>query len=287
MMAIRTLMSSLIDYAGLFPPAKLDMQTAVRNYAGYCASSDAWALGRFIVPAGRLAEFDEAARLLSAPAAWKLSVLISDDAADDVRKVKEFHARGNPAALDTIECKIINLEAAFALLPEGPIVYFELPNTAELVNSIALLAEHGARAKIRTGGVAADAFPDTNQVADFLLLCAKYHIAFKATAGLHHPLRSAHPFTYEAESASGMMHGFLNVFLAAALAHLGAEKADIVSMLEERSTAAFVFDDEGVHWHRHHFPVGELAEVRQHFAISFGSCSFTEPMEDLKALGWL
>lgn len=282
MTAIRTLMSGLIDYAGLFPPANLDMKAAVENYAAYRAGGNAWALGRFIVPAVRLAEFEQACSPLQV-SGWKLSVLVSGDVADDVSRIEEFRARGETAIVDAIECKAIE----FVSLPENVITCFEVPLVPGFEDSIALLAKHGGRAKVRAGGVTAAAFPSANQVVDFLRCCAKLRVPFKATAGLHHPLRSRHPFTYEVDSASGEMHGFLNVFLAASLAYFEAAPAAILAILEELSPAAFTFDRESVRWREHRITAEKLAEVRQQFAISFGSCSFTEPIAELKTLGWL
>lgn len=291
MTAIRVLMSGLIDYAGLFPPAKLDMQAAVQNYAAYRSGHEAWALGNFIVPAGRLAEFEVTPK---PPIPWSLSVLLSGGAAAeiaaDVRKMEELLSRNSGATVHAIECKARDagaVEAVLALLPEDVPAYFELPLGEGSKDCIAVLAARGARAKIRTGGVTAAAFPDTNQVLDFIECCAFLNVPFKATAGLHHPLRSRRPLTYEENSASGVMHGFINVFLAAALAYLGADRAEILTLLEEQSASAFVLEDDGVRGHGHRITVEQLSEVRQRFAISFGSCSFTEPLHDLKALGWL
>ena len=54
-------MAGLTDYAGLFPPAELGMREAVRNYAEYLNGPDSACLGRFIVPADRIDEFEIAA----------------------------------------------------------------------------------------------------------------------------------------------------------------------------------------------------------------------------------
>src|SRR4051794_24195354 len=83
MKAVDALLTGLIDYAGLFPPASQDMRTAVQSYSSYLISADRQALGRFIVPLARLAEFESATRdlLPRGPEAepWRLSVLIGDD----------------------------------------------------------------------------------------------------------------------------------------------------------------------------------------------------------------
>src|SRR5262245_66189313 len=128
------------------------------------------------------------------------------------------------------------------LTPANLTPYFEIPigdGLAELIKSI---AETGARAKVRTGGVAADAFPSSFDLARFIKICAEEDVPFKATAGLHHPLRSVNKLTYAPESESAMMHGFLNVFLAAAFAQSGMDVDRLVEMLEEKTPEAFRFD---------------------------------------------
>ena len=58
---LRALLHHVVDYAGLFPPAKLDMQPTVDNYAAALAGADQWMLGRLIVPVKRLDEFEACA----------------------------------------------------------------------------------------------------------------------------------------------------------------------------------------------------------------------------------
>jgi len=97
-------------------------------------------------------------------------------------------------------------------------------------------------------------------------------------------LRSMHRFTYSPESPSGLMHGFLNVFLAAAFLRAGMETGLAVQLLAEQSSRAFHIDLDGVGWREHRLSRDEIAAARRKFAISFGSCSFTEPIEDLRSL---
>jgi len=104
----------------------------------------------------------------------------------------------------------------------------------------------------------------------------------KATAGLHHPLRR---FAPEVETT---MHGFLNVFVGAVLAH--AERlgpGEIVPILEDEDPTSYCFDDEGLSWRDRHVSTAGIAAARRELAVSFGSCSFDEPVEDLQDLGLL
>ena len=146
------------------------------------------------------------------------------------------------------------------------------------------MAGCGRRAKIRTGGETADKFPALENVVGFIRLCAAANVPFKATAGLHHPLRSVHRFTYQPDSPSGVMHGFVNIFLAAAFVRAGMETKLAVQLLEEQSADAFHFSADGVDWRQHRLSQREIAAARRSFAVSFGSCSFTEPIDDLKSL---
>ena len=121
------------------------------------------------------------------------------------------------------------------------------------------------------------AFPPIADVATFLRACKKAGVAFKATAGLHHPLRCVKPLTYAPDAPTGTMHGFLNVFLAAAL----LDHAD--EILREEHPDAFAFDDDGASWRGHRVST-ELARDEPRLRDVVGSCSFEEPIGDLRAL---
>ncbi len=191
-----------------------------------------------------------------------------------------------PRRVPVCELKVASAAEAAPMLdvlPEGVTAYFELPIDADP----APLAKGRGRAKVRTGGLTPDAFPAPADLARFLYRCAKARVPFKATAGLHHPIRSVQRCTYEPDSPTALMHGFVNVFLAAALLWHGGSAGDAIATLEEESPAEFHFDDEAVQWHTHRLTVAQLREAREQFAISFGSCSFEEPIADLQRLGWL
>lgn len=298
--ALAPLLRQLIDYAGLFPPASLSMAQSLSNYAAYSRSEWSWILGRFIVPVARLDEFEEAfaelPRSMSAAddMTWRLSVLLSSDVGGDVARIREFEFNNREAkagsrgklVIESVEVKISSCDDVVrlsAIIPAGLETYYEVPLPIS-GECIAALAECGARAKIRTGGETADKFPAAESVIEFIRLCAAANVPFKATAGLHHPIRSAHRFTYDPESPSGMMHGFLNVFLAAAFLRAGMETKRAVQLLEEESARNFEFDLDGITWQGHRLSQREIASARNDFAMSFGSCSFTEPIDDLRSL---
>jgi hypothetical protein len=296
-LSLQDFLTGLIDYAGLFPPASLEMSAAVRNYAAYRRSENARWLSRFIVPVARLEEFELAASIepgnVSERETWFLSALAGDDLRADLKKILEFNEKDRPERdihIDAIEIKAAGaagIEAATNLIPGTLAAFFEIPISDDPTESIRAIGAASARAKARTGGVTADAFPSSFDLARFIKICAEEDVPFKATAGLHHPIRSVNKLTYEPNSGTAMMHGFLNVFLAAAFAYGGMQVEELVELLEEKSPAAFEFDNGGVIWRGRMVVRGQLRNARSLFALSFGSCSFEEPVEDLKKINLL
>jgi hypothetical protein len=290
----KQVLRGIIDYAGLFPPAGLGMAETVRNYAAYSKSPEAWVLSRLVVPALRLEEFAHAAGELDADAidVWSLSVLLIPNSESDIAKAASFpdsclRKTGVRVAIDCVETKASVAEEIRVIaktLPPEWTSYFEIPIGADIVELIDAIREVGACAKIRTGGLTGDAFPSVQQIANFVRTCAAQNVRFKATAGLHHAIRSVHPFTYEKQSPSGCMHGFLNLLLATALARAGLNESAIVGLLGEERADAFVFEETDVRWNSHSISYGDLVRARETLFVSFGSCSFTEPITELRAM---
>jgi hypothetical protein len=137
---------------------------------------------------------------------------------------------------------------------------------------------------VRTGGVTVDAFPRSGKLLDFIVGCRRERVPFKATAGLHHAVRGSYRLTYEPNSPAGTMYGFLNVFLAAALVWAGDDEATALALLEERDASALAFSDDAITWRGRRITAEELRAARDAFAISFGSCSFREPVDQLARL---
>jgi hypothetical protein len=277
MSAIRALLSDLIDYAGMFPPAGLEMAEAVRNYDAYRRGEYGWALGRFVVPAARLDELSVYGR--GDP--MGLTVLgiphesISDESIPNV---------------ETIELKATQsseIEAAVSRLPANAIAYIEISANENGDKLIPELARHQARAKVRTGGVTESAFPRSQDLIPFIANCKRAGVSWKATAGLHHPVRGVYRLTYEPDSPSCVMHGFVNLFLAAAVLNTGGSEDEALAILDETSINAFDFTQDVIRWRSAAFTTAQIRNMRQNFAISFGSCSFEDPISDLKALDWL
>ncbi len=296
MRSLRELLAEIVDYAGLFPPAALTMEQAVGNYEEYLHSPEAWMLGRFVVPASRLEELEGAAKDLWSRGEgppWALSVLAGDDPAAAAGAITAFQQRhaGGRARVSAIEAKAVSapeVRQSLDTLPDGIPVFFELPVGGNLAELVVALAEAGGLAKIRTGGITEQAFPAVGEVAGFIAACARSSVPFKATAGLHHPIRGEYRLTYEPESACGKMFGFFNVFLSAAFLFAGElGEASLPDLLLEPDPGAITFSDAGVSWRNHHLGAAQLGESRRRFALSYGSCSFAEPVQDLKGLSLL
>jgi hypothetical protein len=288
----RALLASLVDYAGLFPPAGLSMPEAAAEYARWRRSPEAWMLGRFVLPAARL---DELASVLGdveperdgSRDPWPLSVLLGPGPAGAGRVAPGAAGAGGRARIDTVELKAETegeIDAALDALPAAVVAYVELPAAGDPAPLLAVLHERGARAKVRTGGVRPAAIPTPAEVARFIAACSAAGVPFKATAGLHHALRGVHPLSYASDAPRAAMHGFLNVFGAAALLHAGAG-AEPEAVLCDEDPSAFRLDADGLAWRQLRASTRKLAECRASLACSFGSCSFAEPVADLRALG--
>ena len=283
MTATEAALRRVIDYAGLYPPAGLDMRSAVQNYLAFRGLPHAWMLGRFIVDMAKLDELRDAAadELADLP----LSVIAPADF--DARVMARRREDG--CRIESIEFKCdepLKIARMREHVPEDLECYFEIPAQQACTGAIDALAAVNARAKLRMGGVVTEAFPTSAAVAERMETLADRSVSFKATAGLHHPVRSEHGLTYAEDSPSGTMHGFLNLLCAAAVLRFGGGRAEAVRVLEERDANAFAITRDSIAHHGRTWDTVALSEVRKFF-VSFGSCSFTEPTSDLEALGWL
>lgn len=286
---VHAMMREAIDYAGLFPPAALGMDDAVRNYAAYRRGPHAWMLGRFVLPVARLEEL--AAASATAPvadgAAWPLSVIAR---AADASALAAFNARyGRRLHIDTVEAPPVAEAGVAALAALSPTyaVYAEVDITRDPAPVIAELARHGLRAKVRTGGVKAEAIPSPGDVARFIAACHAARVPFKATAGLHHAWRAVYPLTYAPDAPRGTMFGFANVLLADAAATGGAAADELAAILAA-AEGDFALEDAGaVLPSGRAVPAALIEATRAGGLQSFGSCSFDEPVAELTERGLL
>lgn len=347
--SVRALMAGIVDYAGLFPPATLPLDEALRNYDQYRRSEHAWMLGRFICPAGRLDDITPYESLLADGRPWSFSVLgrggeeadsfieglVEDFALIDafVKRhpgrvyVDALEVRLPPAVIrrtDDDDIRALLMRAAETIgrgARQDVDPFLEIPLWDRLSSRsldtpwpetldriIPALAEHNREwrgeqcgpmgAKIRTGGVEADQFPTIEQVAGWIARCAAEGVPFKATAGLHHPFR------HYSDAVGTRMHGFVNLFLAATLAHRDRNQAAdnhsgelprptwlqteaLQGLLADESAGSFSAEPGTLGWRDARVTVEEIRRARASLAISFGSCSFTDPIADLQAAGLL
>lgn len=291
--ATQAVLAGLIDYAGLFPPAGLAMPEAVRNFARYQRRDDHWALGRFVLPASRLEEFEAAVGTLSEAdrlgTRWPLTALLGQDHAADLERLAEFGERnghGGPEVM-SLEARAgapDAIPAIRSLVPMRYELFLELPLEGDLPALLAAVKAAGAEAKVRTGGIRVGDIPEPEAVLEFLAGCARLRLPFKATAGLHHPLRGRAPLTYVAGCDTAVMFGYLNVLAAAAaLWHRRpAEEAHAWLLADDRQ--AFRVRPDGLRWQAFHLDRATLAATRRDFMRSIGSCSFTEPLDEIGPL---
>ena len=300
--SLRALLDRSIDYAGMFPPCSLALEPALQNHANYVRSPEAWMLNGFVLPVEQfhatrqfLSEFDPVHLLRvaalgpkTANAAAFLDALYEADAA--IRSFSKYD-------VDLISVSHLEmflpldvdspiLKEARVILGESPVFWEAPPERA--VQILALLSAHNSDEdeamfgyKLRTAGVTADAFPTSAQIARALVEPATHQLPIKFTAGLHHPIRQ---FRDEVKTK---MHGFLNVLGAAVLAAEHQWDADQAAMmLEDEDPGSFSFTDDFFAWRDWKIDMKRL-EYRRRFVRSFGSCSFDEPREDLRALNLL
>ena len=307
--AIDTLTSSVIDYAGTFPPASLELRLATAAYARACAGDAAWLLGRFVLAAGSLDRFEAPAIEPTAaadrpaeltPTPWPISVVVppvpSTPATavphpDLARRIAGFNDRWQGRAqIVAIEYPAVNdvaLDRLADAYDHTLEIFIEVPYGPDCRRRVCAIGARGLFLKLRAGGVARTAFPSVDELTDALCGCAEAGVTLKATAGLHHALRGSYPVTAEPLADTATMHGFLNVLFAAALAYRGASRSTIVSALAETDWNAFSFTLDQVAWRGHPVDRDALARFRRCFFRAFGSCSFDDPVRELRTAGLL
>ncbi|HLW35839.1 MAG TPA: hypothetical protein VKS98_09285 [Chthoniobacterales bacterium] len=298
--SLRALLTRSIDYAGMFPPCSLELEPALKNQGEYVRSGDSWMLSAFVLP---VAKFGAAGELLShfdKQHPLRVSALgpKTENAATfqaELRNVVEaIHSlrqqHGDLVSVVQLEMFVPSdvdagkLNETAAVLSDLKIqAFWEAPAewAEQMIVSLGRMKQPSFGYKLRTGGVTADSFPSSVQIARAILASTKHHVPIKFTAGLHHPVRQ---FRDEVKTE---MHGFLNVLGAGVLsAEHHWDEAQTVDMLENQTAKSFEFHDTVFAWRDWEITLDRI-KARRKFVTSFGSCSFNEPREDLRALGVL
>jgi hypothetical protein len=298
--SLQALLKHSIDYAGMFPPCSFALEPALKNQADYVRCADAWMLNTFVLPTAAFAETESHLARFDPTTPLRISALgpKTADAAEFRKKLATtLAAISTLRARHTDRVSVVQLEMFLPAVLEfkswqdlGPEINAATVQTfwetapVDAERTIGSLGEHNSATglsfgyKLRTGGVTADAFPKSEEIARALLASARHNVPIKFTAGLHHPIRQFR------DEVQGKMYGFLNVLGAAVLAaeHSWDEKTTRL-MLEDENQRSFSFDAEIFAWREWNITAQDI-KARRKLVTSFGSCSFDEPREDLRAL---
>ena len=293
--SLLSLLDGVIDYAGLFPPANLEMADAVNRYLRYFQGTDSWIVGRFVCPSSRLIELlDVLDRVPTAPEIPVAVIGLPNSDLDgwyetlehDSKAMSAFVKRAGPrAAIEAYEVRIPghnHVESCANDLRsfQDVDVFVELPWGEELDDSLAALAQtEWLAGKARTGGLTAKDYPTAAEVAHFIHGAVALDLSFKLTAGLHYPLPRVDRET------GAQMHGFLNVLSACgfALEHDMSRK-ELEQVLLSNSTTDWKFEEKKITWRKYAITLDDIDDSRDLF-WSIGSCSFQDALDGLDALG--
>ena len=290
--AVTAAFSGLFDYAGLFPPAGLPLDEVCERYGGYRAGRHAWMLGRLIVPAERLAdvEHEAAQRGASAESPWPLSVLVgpavrSTAFAGDVIERHRRRTQVEVQAIEAVAGDPDEIAQIAAIWPATLERYIEIPADRDPASLMAALGSSGVLGKLRAGGLTADRFPSTGEVARFLARARTASVPIKATAGLHHAIRGDYRLTYTPDSDTGPMHGFVNLVLAATLVATGRIDENLAdACLDDDRPEVFKISGRAGSWLNGVVTYSEVAHARRSLLRAVGTCSFEEPVAEIEAL---
>ena len=312
----KSLLDGIIDYAGLFPPAKLPMDEALARFVEHRSSDDGWMLARFVCPAGRLEELEP---LISGADSSQLPITLSvlgrggdtlesflEAVNQDEKLMTAFSARlGDRVVVDAFEVRLPEAGGAAVAVNQASLrltrngsraltPFFEvsllgewrgrLPAAAAAVRDTDRKAGDHNRVglKIRCGGLDASAIPEVTAVAAAIATCRATGVLLKATQGLHHPFRHHDP------ELDTMVHGFINLFAASALTHVhDLPVRALIEIVDETDPEAFVIEADRLAWRDTEANADQVADARRAVLTSFGSCSFSEPREDLRILGFV
>jgi hypothetical protein len=274
------LFRSLFDDASLFPPAQLPMADAVSGHLRHQAAWYRDTSGPFACPDSKLIELSTAMTAANV-AELDLALVLPGGAAGLDAAVDAVFAEPR-LRLRSVELPVTPEDEAGAAVADaaavldrtplaGATAFIEIPPAHLTSGIVRFLTDCGYRAKLRTGGATAEAFPDELTLARCLAAVSTGRLALKCTAGLHHAVR------HRAADTGFEHHGFLNVLLAVTAALAGASTDAVAAELADADAAR-------VAGRAAQLTADEAAAAREIFT-SLGTCSTDEPIEDLVTLG--
>ncbi len=268
----------LIDYAGLFPPANLDLETVVKNYIHHREGPYSWMLGKLICPVSRLKEMGEILKQYGLKESIEVIALVTRETTfEEVRdEIESFHDKNAEIAqINSIEAKFSKNLLELTKLYDA---YIETSDPKEILE----IADAECNLKVRCGGISPSDFPTAEKLANMILIAIKNEVKLKFTAGLHHPLH------HYSKDVGCNMHGFVNIFAGVILANkYDPSQEELQEFFLDEDPNNFRFDDQGFHWNDLSIETKSIEIARRCVVHSYGSCSFDEPITDLKTLGWL
>ncbi|MCZ7532012.1 MAG: hypothetical protein M5U23_01135 [Acidimicrobiia bacterium] len=290
--------AALVDYGGVFPPASLSVGDAVAGYREARASEASWVVGRFLIRASQLEELAAVAQatMVAGEVPWEVSATFDLDAPQSADLAAAFHAEMEPAmTVSAAEARIIDptidgIERLFTTvgsISPDVVAFLEVTPSANIegqVRSIADVIKRAGRvggAKLRCGGATSDLFPTAEELAVFIKSCVDAGLPYKATAGLHQPVR------HFDEALSIYRHGFLNMLMATAAAADGAGLGTIIEIVSETDRTAFAISPAFATWRDITMPGSALRRVRQNLFIAYDATDFDEPISALRDMNLL
>jgi 2-hydroxychromene-2-carboxylate isomerase len=273
------LFSRLVDDASMFPPGDLPLDDAVRAHHEHRTAPYADLVGTFVCTDQQLADVARRARA-TGTAPLRVSVVVTGGAGG-IEPVVRYGDRSDDVEVTGVEVRLrdeddlsrnaLRVVRMCDSCMDSENAFVEIGLQGGWERALDVVADAGYAAKLRTGGLDADLFPSAAEVAGFVAACLDREVQFKCTAGLHNAVR------HTAAETGFEHHGFLNVLLATRACLDGASTDDVAAVLENRNGADLAAQAAALDEQR-------ATGVRRWFT-SFGSCSISEPVDDLTGLG--
>ncbi len=288
--------ASLIDYAGVFPPASLPMADAVERYRRLRSGDDRWVVGRFLCRASQLEELAAVATrgMTRGERPWSVGVIMDVSPGAAASVAHEFQREMSPVMeVTSAEVRIGAAPTVGALLDAVSAVDAGVAAFIEVDPEHALRAQMDAigsslrdrgmtgGAKIRCGGATPDAIPPVEFVSEFVWEASMAGVPFKATAGLHQPIRHLD------EELGAVRHGFVNLLLGSVAADQGEDRATVSAIVAEEDSREFTIGPMAASWRHLSFPGSAVRRSRSFGFLAFGSCDADEPIGALRDLAFL